>query len=244
MVAPGRARFPRPRPWGGRRTPRGGDRCSTQNLHTCLPPLSETASFPRQISETDTDWWTARPSNPRVTGSIPAGRAPKRSERGDLRGAEGRPIMLRAVATHFFGEPRQNGTSPKVSKMSSPGDLRIHAPSGDGGKAKPYHVRQVLAAVELLLALQRGQSGVRFGTATVQQPKRRKQPGRSSTQPTSTPIACSGPTRTRTSSAFVPSYRARFGSPPRGRLFLHRSPTASTAASSRCACPPSCIATS
>ena len=58
------------------------------------------------------------------------------------------------VATHFFGEPRQNGTSHKVWKMPWPGDPRVNMQAGEGGKAKPYQVRQVLAAVDLLLKQQ------------------------------------------------------------------------------------------
>ena len=73
------------------------------------------------------------------------------------------------VATHFFGEPRQNGTSHKVWKMPWPGDPRINLQSGEGGKAKPYQVRQVLAAIDLLLALK--QPGGHSGTERAQQPK-------------------------------------------------------------------------
>jgi hypothetical protein len=56
------------------------------------------------------------------------------------------------VATHYFGEPRQNGTSHKVWRMPWPGDPRINLPAGDGGKAKPYQVRQAVAAIDTLLA--------------------------------------------------------------------------------------------
>ena len=58
------------------------------------------------------------------------------------------------VATHYFGEPRQNGTSHKVWKMPWPGDRRISMQAGDGGKAKPYQVRQAVAAIDTLLARQ------------------------------------------------------------------------------------------
>jgi hypothetical protein len=58
------------------------------------------------------------------------------------------------VATHYFGEPRQNGTSHKVWKMPWPGDPRINMQAGDGGKAKPYQVRQAVAAIDTLLARQ------------------------------------------------------------------------------------------
>jgi hypothetical protein len=52
------------------------------------------------------------------------------------------------VAEHFFGPPRQNGTSHRVWKMPWPGDPRINLQEGKGGKAKAYQVRQALAAIE------------------------------------------------------------------------------------------------
>ncbi len=58
------------------------------------------------------------------------------------------------VATHYFGQPRQNGTSHKVWKMPWPGDPRINMQAGDGGKAKRYQVRQAVAAIDTLLAKQ------------------------------------------------------------------------------------------
>ena len=58
------------------------------------------------------------------------------------------------VATHRFGEPRQNGTSHKVWKMPWQGDPRINLQAGEGGNAKPFQVRQVLAAVDRLVAQQ------------------------------------------------------------------------------------------
>ena len=58
------------------------------------------------------------------------------------------------VATHYFGEPRQNGTSHKVWRMPWPGDPRINMQAGDGGKAKAYQVRQAVAAIDTLLARQ------------------------------------------------------------------------------------------
>jgi hypothetical protein len=56
------------------------------------------------------------------------------------------------VATLFFGQPRQNGTSHKVWKMPWPGDPRINMQAGVGGKAKAYQVRQAVAAIDSLLA--------------------------------------------------------------------------------------------
>lgn len=51
------------------------------------------------------------------------------------------------VATHFFGKPRQEGTSHCVWKMPWPGDPRVNL-QDDRGKAKAYQVRQLLAAID------------------------------------------------------------------------------------------------
>ena len=58
------------------------------------------------------------------------------------------------VATHYFGQPRQNGTSHKVWRMPWPGDPRINLQAGEGGKAKAYQVRKTVAAIDRLLAQQ------------------------------------------------------------------------------------------
>jgi hypothetical protein len=76
------------------------------------------------------------------------------------------------VVTHFFGDPRQNGTSHKVWKMPWPGDPRVNMQAGDGGKAKPYQVRQVLAAVDRLLA--QTQAAEPAGTHAVSHPKKQR----------------------------------------------------------------------
>jgi len=52
-------------------------------------------------------------------------------------------------AVHFFGAPRQTGTSHAVFKMPWPGDPRVNI-QNDKGKATPYQVRQVLAAIAKL----------------------------------------------------------------------------------------------
>ncbi len=57
---------------------------------------------------------------------------------------------LEAVCEHFFGEPRQQGTSHAVYKTPWLGDPRVNIQEGDAGKAKPYQVRQVLAAIDRL----------------------------------------------------------------------------------------------
>jgi hypothetical protein len=57
------------------------------------------------------------------------------------------------VCTHYFGEPRQQGTSHCVYKMPWGGDPRVNIQS-DKGKAKPYQVRQVLDAITKLAAIE------------------------------------------------------------------------------------------
>ena len=54
------------------------------------------------------------------------------------------------VATHFFGEPRQRGTSHCVWKMPWPGDPRVNLQRSKDGNAKSYQVRQLLSAIERL----------------------------------------------------------------------------------------------
>ncbi len=53
------------------------------------------------------------------------------------------------VACHFFGKPRNKGSSHHIWKMPWAGDPRINLQDA-GGKAKPYQVRQVLQAVDRL----------------------------------------------------------------------------------------------
>ena len=54
---------------------------------------------------------------------------------------------LQKVCTHYFGKPRQSGSSHCVYKTPWPGDPRVNI-QNHKGKAKPYQVRQVLLAVE------------------------------------------------------------------------------------------------
>lgn len=54
---------------------------------------------------------------------------------------------LYAVCEHYFGEPRQTGTSHAVFKTPWQGDPRVNI-QNDKGKAKAYQVRQVLKAVD------------------------------------------------------------------------------------------------
>ena len=56
---------------------------------------------------------------------------------------------LAKVCDLYFGQPRQQGTSHRVYRMPRRGDPRVNI-QNDHGKAKPYQVRQVLAAIEKL----------------------------------------------------------------------------------------------
>lgn len=80
------------------------------------------------------------------------------------------------VVTHFFGAPRQSGTSHRVWKMPWPGDPRVNMQEGDGGKAKAYQVRQALAAIDALLAQQAAISSQppEPGPAAARRPARQK----------------------------------------------------------------------
>lgn len=55
---------------------------------------------------------------------------------------------LRKVCVHYFGEPRQSGTSHAVFRTPWPGDPRVNIQKAKGGKAKPYQGTQVLKAIE------------------------------------------------------------------------------------------------
>lgn len=56
---------------------------------------------------------------------------------------------LKRVCEHYFGEPRNPGSSHYVFKMPWPGDPRVNI-QDDHGKAKAYQVKQVLAAIDNL----------------------------------------------------------------------------------------------
>ena len=54
---------------------------------------------------------------------------------------------LKKVCQHFFGNPRQSGSSHCIYKTPWPGDPRVNI-QNDKGKAKPYQVKQVLLAID------------------------------------------------------------------------------------------------
>ena len=56
---------------------------------------------------------------------------------------------LSKLCEHFFGSPRQTGSSHKVFKTPWQGDPRVNIQNSKG-KAKPYQVRQVLQALNRL----------------------------------------------------------------------------------------------
>jgi hypothetical protein len=53
------------------------------------------------------------------------------------------------VCDHYFGQPRQKGSSHRVYKTPWQGDPRVNIQNAKG-RAKAYQVRQVLRAIERL----------------------------------------------------------------------------------------------
>ncbi|MBI1208509.1 MAG: toxin HicA [Azospirillum sp.] len=58
-----------------------------------------------------------------------------------------------SICEHYFGKPRQKGTSHAVYKMPWPGDPRVNIQEGKSGKAKGYQVRQIVQAIDRLNTL-------------------------------------------------------------------------------------------
>ncbi len=56
---------------------------------------------------------------------------------------------LSKVCGHFFGSPRQSGSSHRIYATPWKGDPRVNI-QNDKGKSKAYQVRQVLRAIEKL----------------------------------------------------------------------------------------------
>lgn len=55
------------------------------------------------------------------------------------------------VCEHYFGPPRQRGTSHAVYRTPWPGDPLVNIQQGKNGKAKGYQVKQVVQAIDRLL---------------------------------------------------------------------------------------------
>ena len=64
------------------------------------------------------------------------------------------------VCNHYFGDPRQGGTSHRIYKMPWQGDPRVNI-QNDKGMAKAYQVKQVLKAIERLQNENESESGNR-----------------------------------------------------------------------------------
>lgn len=62
---------------------------------------------------------------------------------------------LEKVCEHYFGTPRQSGSSHQIYKTPWQGDPRINI-QNNKGKAKAYQVKQVLLAIETLGRLKNG----------------------------------------------------------------------------------------
>ncbi|MFF2050447.1 toxin HicA [Leifsonia sp. NPDC058194] len=58
-------------------------------------------------------------------------------------------VELVKVCEQYFGPPRQRGSSHLVFRMPWAGDPRVNI-QNSRGMAKPYQVRQVLAAIDRL----------------------------------------------------------------------------------------------
>jgi hypothetical protein len=56
---------------------------------------------------------------------------------------------LHRVCRHYFGQPRQQSGSHAVFKTPWQGDPRVNIQNANG-QAKPYQVKQVLAAIDKL----------------------------------------------------------------------------------------------
>ncbi|HBE81828.1 MAG TPA: toxin HicA [Blastocatellia bacterium] len=66
----------------------------------------------------------------------------------EVQKASTRFSKLMRICEEFFGKPRMKG-SHHIFKMPWPGDPRLNIQS-DKGKAKPYQVEQVIAALNKL----------------------------------------------------------------------------------------------
>jgi hypothetical protein len=54
------------------------------------------------------------------------------------------------VCDHFFGLPRQSGSSHRIYKTPWPGDPRVNI-QDERGMAKAYQIKQILKAIDKLV---------------------------------------------------------------------------------------------
>jgi hypothetical protein len=55
------------------------------------------------------------------------------------------------VCDHFFGLPRQSGSSHRIYRTPWPGDPRVNI-QDDRGMAKAYQIKQILKAIDKLVS--------------------------------------------------------------------------------------------
>ena len=55
------------------------------------------------------------------------------------------------VCDHFFGLPRQSGSSHRIYKTPWPGDPRVNI-QDERGRAKAYQIKQILKAIDKLVS--------------------------------------------------------------------------------------------
>jgi hypothetical protein len=67
----------------------------------------------------------------------------------EIDGKQVRFARLKAICERFFGAPRTKG-SHHIFKTPWPGDPRINIQEDKSGKAKPYQIKQVVAALRRL----------------------------------------------------------------------------------------------
>lgn len=60
---------------------------------------------------------------------------------------------LGKVCSHYFGQPRQKGSSHKIYKTPWPGNPRVNIQKSRNGMAKVYQVKQVLQAIKKIKEL-------------------------------------------------------------------------------------------
>jgi len=65
-------------------------------------------------------------------------------------------VEAQRVCEHYFGAPRQQGTSHCVYKMPWAGDPRVNIQADKGRMAKAYQVKQVVQAIDKLEEMQDG----------------------------------------------------------------------------------------
>lgn len=65
---------------------------------------------------------------------------------------------LKKVCDAYFGKPCQSGSSHVIYKTPWPGDPRVNIQNAKG-KAKPYQVRQVISAIEMMEQLKPAEKG-------------------------------------------------------------------------------------